>query len=367
MNEKSQVRIDEVVGMIQSIIPKEDQEAYKQILLEEVLKNTANIKQKATPKEKLQGVSDSYALFYKGKVFTTPIDPDVDEIAQSLEDAQTHAKNGGLVASMPHLINSKSILRVEDNSIDNREYVQSNPLWRGGSAVSISEEHVGIDKKGILVNKGEPVVIVVHGGGLLTAKTIRDEFSIRRRVCEGNGKNKYSSAYSYKHNLFEDLTQGKVNDKDIKLYSYEDIIQGKNKDPYGNYGIWLNCYNAAESYEQLLTARIGGLDYYEAFLKTDKFNRTTCKRRPRLQVPYKSERFLRRLGRFKKPKGFFLELSNDHDEIMCSIGDSVELSHYEHLKSGDYSKFIAIDKDGRENTFQTPEQFRSLLGEVHLL
>ena len=49
---------------------------------------------------------------------------------------------------------------------------------------ALSEENAGIDKNGKLAKAGEEVVLVLHGGGILTPERIRQAYSegLRRRM-----------------------------------------------------------------------------------------------------------------------------------------------------------------------------------------
>src|SRR3989344_7450292 len=75
-------------------------------------------------------------------------------VADSLQQAETYAGSEGIVASMPQLIAGKSLT-------DKKSY-----LWKDWFT-ALSEENIGIDRKGTFVKAGSPVVITVHGDGIL--------------------------------------------------------------------------------------------------------------------------------------------------------------------------------------------------------
>ncbi|MBI4448171.1 hypothetical protein HY643_04265, partial [Candidatus Woesearchaeota archaeon] len=73
----------------------------------------------------------------------------------ALRQALTYAGPEGVIASMPELIASKCLAGY-DHEFWNHWYT------------TLSEEDIGIDKKGLHVKKDKPVLVVLHGGGILT-------------------------------------------------------------------------------------------------------------------------------------------------------------------------------------------------------
>ncbi len=156
----------------------------------------------------------------------------------AFKKALEYAAPSGLVATMPELISSKAACE------------RGHWLWTNGYCVH-SEENIGIDRKGIFYRRGEAVVVVVHGGGLLTPERIV--------------KAKKNLAYGQEE--FDALLEGKL----VKLY---DLNHVKNNGVRARrFGVVLPLALAikAGSYRilenPLAIARAGGLEGLESYLK----------------------------------------------------------------------------------------------------
>ncbi|MBI4448316.1 hypothetical protein HY643_05020, partial [Candidatus Woesearchaeota archaeon] len=76
-------------------------------------------------------------------------------VPDALQQALDYGKKDGFVASMPEMIAAKCLTD------------KSHDFWNNWYT-TLSEEDFGIDKKGLHVKKDKPVLVVLHGGGILT-------------------------------------------------------------------------------------------------------------------------------------------------------------------------------------------------------
>ena len=211
----------------------------------------------------LNGKFDINALIKEGKPFYSNEKDSKGNyigVAVSLEQALTHAGVDGIVASMPHFIAGKAIA-------DKKTY-----LWKDWFT-ALSEEDVGIDKNGSLVTAGSPVVITVHGGGILTPERIRQAYA------EGlTGQN----AARYAEHEFDNLLKGVLPDgTSIQIYTLEDIKKGSIPDPFGRYAVALDFevakatssgYHKKEGFmnNPLVLVRAGTLECLEEYFDKAK-------------------------------------------------------------------------------------------------
>ncbi len=125
-------------------------------------------------------------------------------IPVALKEALDYAGETGIVATMPELIKAK----IKAN--------KSHKFWQKWYTVQ-TEEDIGIDKKGTYVARGKPVLLVVHGGGLLTPTRIEQAYD------EGLINN--SAKYAEKE--FNELLEGKLPTGDvIKICTLDEIKRG---------------------------------------------------------------------------------------------------------------------------------------------
>ncbi|MBL7100845.1 MAG: hypothetical protein ISS23_02735 [Nanoarchaeota archaeon] len=181
-----------------------------------------------------------------------------DNLPDALQQALDYVGVEGVVASMPYLIAGKS------------QAGKSNYLWKDWFT-ALSEENIGVDKSGKFVAAGNPVVVTVHGGGLLTPERIKQAYS------EGliNGSAKYSD------DEFSNLLEGRLPSGDlIELYSFEKIKEGVS-DLSHRFGVvmpYSTAQNTESGYHKkkdfiqnpLVIARAGGIENLEAYFDKAK-------------------------------------------------------------------------------------------------
>ena len=155
-------------------------------------------------------------------------------VAHSLREAQTYVKSGGIVASLPFLIAGKTraTKTVGGKVVRNPDhYVWKNWL------TALSEENVGIDTKGKYVQRNKPIVITVHGGGILsTPERILQAY---QEALTPQNAAKYVDKNGRPTGEFEGLLDGRLpNGEAINLYSIEDVVQGRIANPFARHAIW---------------------------------------------------------------------------------------------------------------------------------
>ncbi|MBU0470744.1 MAG: hypothetical protein KKA62_03960 [Nanoarchaeota archaeon] len=170
-----------------------------------------------------------------------------DKLPIALQQALDYATGEGIVATMPELIAA----RVKTNKY--------HKFWKDWYTV-LSEENIGIDES------GKPVLVTVHGGGILMPKRINQAYE------EGliNGSAKYIPEE------FSDLLKGKLPDgNSIQLYSLDDLKRGISSLPR-RYGVVMP-YRMAQATQSgyfkksefvknpVVIARVGGLENLEAY------------------------------------------------------------------------------------------------------
>jgi len=187
----------------------------------------------------------------KGKTFYN------DKLPVALEQALDYAGSDGIVTSMPELISAKV------------KAGKGHDFWKQWYTVH-TEENIGVDKKGLFYSKGEPVLVVVNGGGILVPDRIKQAYE------EGllNGSAKYDDEE------FDMLLEGKLPDSSIGLYRFEEIKKGISNLPH-RFGIVMPYKMAQKTksgyYKKkaflenpLVIARAGGLENLEAYYEKAK-------------------------------------------------------------------------------------------------
>jgi len=126
-----------------------------------------------------------------------------------------------------------------------------------------TEENVGVDRKGLCVPKGEGVVVIVHGGGLLTPARIR----------QGYSEGLFDYAVRYTEKEFSDLLEGRLpTGERISMYKVEELDGVMER----RYGVVVplsvvketkNGYQTKEEFvtNPLVIARAGGTKYLENY------------------------------------------------------------------------------------------------------
>ncbi|RLE38357.1 hypothetical protein DRJ17_04225 [Candidatus Woesearchaeota archaeon] len=178
-------------------------------------------------------------------------------VAVALQQALDFAGPNGYVATMPELIAAK--LKVDE----------SHDFWQNWYTVH-TEENIGIDSKGRFYSRGEPVLVVVNGGGILTPERIM------RAYDEGS-----ISSAKYHQREFDDLLDGKLPDgTSIELYRFREIKKGISNLPH-RFGIvmpYSMAQNTKSGFHQkkefmenpLVIARAGGIENIESYYEMAK-------------------------------------------------------------------------------------------------
>lgn len=136
----------------------------------------------------------------------------------ALRKAQEYATESGIVLTMPLLMQAR--LSLDKN----------HELWKKWYAVK-TDEYAGIDNKGLFVEAGKPVVIVVHGTSLLTPDRIEQAYA------DGLTAQK---AAKLTQDEFDSLLEGKINEQEIPILQYDKFMkQDESKMPV-NYGVVLD-------------------------------------------------------------------------------------------------------------------------------
>ncbi|MBI4447448.1 hypothetical protein HY643_00555 [Candidatus Woesearchaeota archaeon] len=180
-------------------------------------------------------------------------------VADALRQALAYAGKDGFVASMPELIVAKCLVGKEHD------------FWNHWYT-TLSEEDLGIDKKGLFGKKGEAVLVVLHGGGILTPDRIEQAYA--EGLVGGSAK--------YTAEEFDSLLEGNLPDgKKVKLYTLDDLKKGVYIVEH-NFGVVIP-YEVARATESgwlkkqeflsnpLVIARNGGLDNLEAYFDKAKY------------------------------------------------------------------------------------------------
>ncbi len=179
-------------------------------------------------------------------------------VPKSLAAALEYATADGLVASLPYLVAGMA-------TADKRNYLWKN--WH----TALTEEDAGIDKKGIFTRRGEGVVLVLHGGGILnTPERIFKAYS--------DGLTPQNTA-KYTNEEFDNLLEGKLpSGEEINICTVDDLRSTSKKltDPFGRYAVAIPIEKAQEKdsgylnktdfmNNDLVLARAGTLEYLEKY------------------------------------------------------------------------------------------------------
>ncbi len=180
-------------------------------------------------------------------------------VAVALQEAMDEVAPNGIIATMPYLIAGKS------------QADRSNYLWQNWFT-ALSEEDAGIDKNGKLVGRGQAVVLVVHGGGILTPERIRQAYSEGLTL---------QNAAKFKEEEFSSLLNGVLpSGESINLYTVDDVKRGIPV-PFGRYAVWMPAETAKSKpsgyhkksdfmSNELVIARAGTLKHLDAYFEKAK-------------------------------------------------------------------------------------------------
>jgi hypothetical protein len=124
---------------------------------------------------------------------------------RALKEAIEYSGTKGIVASMPELIAAKAIADKDHD------------FWKNWYTIQ-TEENIGLDSEGRFGTRGEPVLVTVHGGGLLTPDRIDKAYE--EGLVAGSAR--------YIEEEFDRLLEGKLpDDTEIHLYRLEEIESGR--------------------------------------------------------------------------------------------------------------------------------------------
>jgi len=178
-------------------------------------------------------------------------------LPSALKQSQDYAQRGGFVASLPQLLYGRSIAPLD------------NEIWTG-TFTAFSEEIIGKD------SSGKDVLIVVHGGGILsTPERIRQAY--RDILTENRAAKLY-------HDEITNFLDGKLPDgTEIPVYSFEEFKTNTTDLPK-RYAVVLDLnkvkstksgndsfYGLSEN--PLFITRVGGYDLAKKFLEKFSNNR----------------------------------------------------------------------------------------------
>src|SRR3989344_6268077 len=178
---------------------------------------------------------------------------------QALRQAMEYATAQGIIANMPEFIAAK--VKAD----------KSHAFWQNWYTV-LTEENIGIDKKGSFYTRGEPVLVVMHGGGILTPDRIQQAYD------EGL----ISNSAKYRNEEFDALLEGRLLDgTSFPLYRLEDIKDGRSNLPHQFWVVlpYKTAQDTKSGYHQkkpflenpLVLARTAGShDYLESFYEKAK-------------------------------------------------------------------------------------------------
>ncbi|MDP3640751.1 MAG: hypothetical protein Q8R53_06165 [Nanoarchaeota archaeon] len=177
----------------------------------------------------------------------------------ALRQAMEYAGSSGIVANMPEFIAAKA------------KADKKHAFWQRWHT-ALTEENIGIDKKGSFYTKEEPVLVVMHGGGFLTPDRIQQAYD--------EGLLNHSA--KYREEEFAALLEGKLLDgTSFPLYRLEEVQAGISSLPH-QFGVVMPYKTAQDTmsgYHQkkeflenpLVIARAAGIfDQLEAFYEKAK-------------------------------------------------------------------------------------------------
>ena len=206
------------------------------------------------PQPVQQRTSSIDALVNRGREFYSEQN-DIG-VAVALQEAYDQMGSDAVIATMPYLIAGK--VKADE----------SNYLWQKWFT-ALSEENAGIDKNGKIVGRGQPIVLTLHGGGILTPERIRQAYS------EGLTPR---NAAKFTDAEFDNLLNGVLpSGESINLYTVDDVRKGI-PDPFGRYAVWMHAktakskssgYHSKSDFmnNELVIARAGTLEHLDAYFE----------------------------------------------------------------------------------------------------
>ena len=176
-----------------------------------------------------------------------------ENILYAFKNALDFAGDKGYVVTMPELIEARVNVHIGHDIWSNMYFTHS-------------EETLGLDNLGRFGHAGDPVLVVVHGGGLLTPNTIEDGFT---NGLVGGGVNNDDL-------IFDNLLGGSLpGSSSIDLFGYDQIRNGVDVlprrfgvvIPYSNFKDGSKLFNNKFDFmgNPLIIARNGGLRNLEEY------------------------------------------------------------------------------------------------------
>ena len=127
----------------------------------------------------------------------------------ALRKAEVYAGSSGIVVNLLEFIAAKA------------KADKSHPFWNDWYTVQ-TEEDIGIDKTGKFYTRRTPILVVMHGGGILIPERIEAAYTIG--LLDGSAK--------FQENEFEDLLKGNIYGKSFPLYRIEEVKKGISNLPH---------------------------------------------------------------------------------------------------------------------------------------
>ena len=175
----------------------------------------------------------------------------------ALQETEDYAGEEGIVVSMPELIAAK--IKAD----------KTHKFWNKYYTVQ-SEENIGIDVNGKILDRGESALVVVHGGGILTSERIGRAYD--EGLIGGSAK--------YTQEEFSNLLRGELPDgNSIRLYSIDDLKRSSPIErkygvviPYGLARETKSGYHGKDEFMRnpLVIARFGGMENIEKYFDLAK-------------------------------------------------------------------------------------------------
>ena len=142
-------------------------------------------------------------------------------------------------------------------------------LWREEVIDTYTEVVTGIDTEGRLGYAGQPVLVVVHGGGILTPKRIREAYKT-------GSVDPVSGAALYSKGEFNRVLEGRLPFGEIPTYTADEVRQGIIPDIFDSYAVCMDgrhvqeqslgrCYRGEFMDNDLVVAIAGTLEYLTPF------------------------------------------------------------------------------------------------------
>ena len=204
--------------------------------------------------DKLSNINDvinNFILTNDPDIFTESLD-----LGQALKFAYKETEHSGHILTLPELISYRNDIYKGKKLIDNK------------TIDTLTELNFGVDNTGKFENDFEQIMLVVHGGGLITPNKL-----LNRTPLESE-----SSCSIYEPQEFDNILNGILPDGNkIKVFSYNEFINVKNKLPR-QYGVVVNSTDYFKSLEEsnnhnitaITNALVGGKGQLKEYSKINK-------------------------------------------------------------------------------------------------